>query len=142
MSGLVAKLIGFLVSHGFRSLVERGLSSIEARAQAEGRAEAVRAQATVELARGVAREAEAMAQFNTTKLGYRAFWVAVYALIIPMIIWASAVVIDSIPYARDIFGDQDVADLPTPELKAAFTAMIQWLFYTGTTVGALKILTR
>lgn len=44
---------------------------------------------------------------------YGGFWL-MFMFAAPLAVWFSAVIIDSIPYLRDMFGDQQVHALPPP----------------------------
>ena len=138
MTGLIA----FLLRVGFDGLVRDAIETLERRADRAADTEQQRLQATVELAREAVRESETMARFNTAKLEHRAFWWLLLAVSGLLTLWMGAVVIDCIPYLRDIFGEQQVHDLPTPALQDAFAAMIKWLFFLGSGVAGLKNLIR
>lgn len=138
MTGLLA----FLVRVGFGRIVSDALAAIERRADAEGDREKVRLQATVAVAQQVVEETRIMADFNRAKLEHRAFWWALCLTVGILDLWMLAVVIDCIPYLRDIFGDQQVHDLPTPALRDAFAAMIKWQFFVGSGVAGARFLIR
>lgn len=138
----MGSLIAFLIRIGFGGLVDKGLAVLEKRIEAETDREKLRSEMTVAIAREMVSEAEIMAQFNTAKLSHRGFWVLLFAVSAPFVVWEWAVVIDGLPVANRIFGAEQVADLPTPALQEAFAAMVKWVFFVGTGVGALKALTR
>jgi hypothetical protein len=138
MTGLLA----FLLRLGFDGVVRDAIEALDRRADLAADTDKQRLQATVELAREAVRETEAMAGFNAAKLEYRAFWWLLLAVSGLLTLWMGAVVIDCIPYLRDIFGEQQVHDLPTPALQDAFAAMIKWLFFLGSGVAGLKTLIR
>lgn len=142
MSGVASAILGALIKFGFGGIVDKAISHMERRAKMENDRDRLRTTATIELAREAVKEAAVMADFNKAKLAYWPFWLLVFAVSAPFIVWMWAVIIDSTPYLRDMFGDQQVSDLPTPELRAAFGRMVEWVFYVGTGVGALKALIR
>jgi len=139
---MMARIIGWLVSLGFGGLVDKGLGYLERRAELENDREKLKTMTTVELAKAAVAETKIMAEFNAAKLEVPWFWVLLFAVSAPLVIWEWAVVIDGLPYARDLFGDQQVADLPTPALQDAFAAMVKWVFFIGSGVGAFKVATR
>lgn len=132
-------IIAFLLKIGFGGLVDKGIAHLETRARLANDRERLRAMTTVELAKAAVQETQVMAEFNTAKLAYWPFWLLVLLVAAPFIAWEWAVVIDGMPYLREAFGDEQVANLPTPELRSAFARMIEWTFYVGSGVGALKV---
>lgn len=139
---MIQALIGFLIKLGFGGVVDKAIGHLERRAELENDRERLKAMTTVELAKQAVVEAQIMADFNKAKLGHWPFWVLVFMISAPMVLWQWAVIIDSIPYLRDFFGDQQVANLPTAALQEAFSSMIQWTFYLGSTTGAVALLRR
>lgn len=140
--GFAAGIFAFLVKIGFGSIAEKGIQAVERRAELEADREAVRMKTTAELAREAVAETKVMAEFNTAKLGMWPFWLLIFLVSAPFIAWEWAVVIDSVPIFRDVFGEQQVADLPTPELQDAFAAMVQWVFFVGTGGGSIVAVAR
>ncbi len=138
----MTKLLGFLIKIGFGGVVDKAISHLERRAELENDQERLKAETTVELARQAVAEAQIMADYNKAKLHFPWFWIFAGMFLVPLALWWSAVIIDSIPYLRDVFGDQQVSDLPTPEMQAWAGDMIKWLFYVGSGVGAIKALQR
>ncbi|WP_171178645.1 hypothetical protein [Ruegeria sp. HKCCD8929] len=138
MTGILA----FLIKLSFGGMVDKAFTHMERRAELANDTERLKTTATIELARELVNEAQIMAEFNRAKLAFPWFWVLVFAVGGPLILWETAVVFDSIPYLRDVFGDQQVYDLPTPALQEAFARMIEWVFYVGSGVGVWKTLTR
>lgn len=126
-------LVAFLLKIGLRGIVDRGIDHLSRRAELENDAERYRTMATVEMAREVVKETKIMADYNTQKLGFRWFWVLISLFIFPLALWWTAVLMDSIPYLRNIFGDEQVSNLPTPEIREWAGDMIRWLFYVGST---------
>jgi hypothetical protein len=138
----MTKLIGFLINLGFGGIVDKAISHMERRAELENDKERLKTTATIELARQAVAEAQIMADYNKAKLHFPWFWVFAGMFLVPLALWWAAVIIDSIPYLRDVFGDQQVSDLPTPQMQQWAGRMIQWLFFVGTGVGAWKVLRR
>lgn len=133
MSGLFA----FLIRIGFGRMADRAIALIEARAaRLEGR-DQLHAQTTAELARAAVAEAQIMADFNRAKLAFPWFWMMAAIFVLPLGLWWAAVILDSV----FLFGWR-VADLPTPQMQAWAGDMIQWLFYVGSGVGAIKAVQR
>lgn len=133
MTGLFA----FLIRIGFGRMADRAIALVEARAAQATDREAIRAQTTAELARAAVAEAQIMAEFNRAKLDFPWFWIMAAMFVGPLALWWAAVILDSV----FLFGWR-VADLPTPQMQEWAGQMIQWLFYVGSGVGALKALQR
>lgn len=138
MTGVLA----FLLRLGLGGMVNKAIGHIERRAELENDRERLQAMTTAELARQAVAEATIMADYNRAKLQVPWFWVFAGMFLVPLALWWSAVIIDSIPYLRAVFGDQQVSDLPTPEMQRWAGNMIQWLFFVGSGVGAIKVLKR
>lgn len=138
MSGILA----FLVRLGFGGIVDKAIDHLELRAKLENDKQRLKTETTIELARQAVAEAQIMADHNRAKLRFPWFWVFAGLFLVPLALWWSAVIIDSIPYLRDVFGDQQVSDLPTPQMQQWAGNMIQWLFFVGSGVGAWKALRR
>ena len=133
----MAGIIAFLVKLGFGGVVEKALDHMERRAELENDRERLRSETTVALAREAVKEARIMADYNKAKLAFPWFWVFAGLFIVPLALWWSAVILDS------VFGFAwSVADLPTPQMQEWAGDMIRWLFYVGSGVGALRALRR
>ncbi|WP_300067748.1 hypothetical protein [uncultured Ruegeria sp.] len=138
----MTKLIGFLINLGFGGIVDKAIGHMERRAELENDKERLKAMTTVELARQAVTETSIMVDYNKAKLHFPWFWVFAGMFLVPLALWWSAVIIDSIPYLRDVFGDEQVSNLPTAQMQKWAGNMIQWLFYVGSGVGAVKLLMR
>ena len=138
----MTKLIGFLINLGFGGIVDKAIGHMERRAELENDKERLKAMTVVELARQAVAETSIMADYNKAKLHFPWFWVFAGMFLVPLALWWSAVIIDSIPYLRDVFGDEQVSNLPTAQMQKWAGNMIQWLFYVGSGVGAVKLLMR
>ncbi len=135
---MIGTIVTWLAKIGAGGLVDRAIALIEKRGELANDHEKIRADLTAEYLRQVVAETKVMADYNRAKLSFPLFWVLVFAVAGPLILWEMAVVIDSIPYLRNIFGDQQVADLPTSALQDAYAAMVKWVFYIGSGVAGLK----
>ncbi len=133
----MAGIIAFLVKLGFGGVVEKALDHMERRAELENDRERLKSETTVALAREAVKEAQIIADYNKVKLAFPWFWVFAGLFIVPLALWWSAVILDS------VFGfSWSVADLPTPQMQEWAGDMIRWLFYVGSGVGALRALRR
>jgi|GEM_PF-691684 len=134
---MLAQIAAFIIKLGFGGVVDKGIAHLEKRMELENDHERLKTQTTIELAKEAVKETKIMADYNTAKLSHKPFWILVFLVSAPFIAWEWAVVLDSIPYTRDIFGDQQVYDLPTEPLQQAFADMVKWVFYVGSSVGAV-----
>ncbi|WP_322889298.1 MULTISPECIES: hypothetical protein [unclassified Yoonia] len=133
----MSALLAFLIRIGFGGMADRAIRLIETRAAASNDRAAIHAQTTAELARAAVEEARIMTEFNKAKLSFPWFWIMAAMFVVPLAIWWAAVILDSI----FLFGWR-VADLPTPQMQQWAGDMIQWLFYVGSGVGAIKAVQR
>ena len=138
---MIAALIAWLARIGAGGIVDRAMTVLEKRSDAMTEREKIRADLTAEYYRQLVAETRIMADYNKAKLSFPLFWILVFAVAGPLILWETAVVADSIPYLRDIFGDQQVSDLPTSALQDAYAAMVKWVFYIGSGVAGIKAVT-
>lgn len=129
MSGLLA----FLLKIGFGGAVDKAIALLQHRAEQQGNLDRLKTEATIELAREAVKEVQIMADFNRAKLQFPWFWLFAALFIVPLGAWWTAVIADSI-----FSFEWSVANLPTPEMRDWAGSMISWLFYVGTTVGAIK----
>ncbi|WP_417766740.1 hypothetical protein [Stappia sp.] len=129
MSWLLSVVLRFASS----GLVERTLSYLERRHAEETGREKLRAQVEIEAIRAAVAETKEMTAFNTAKLEHAAFWCFAGLFVLPLGAWWAAVIADSI--FRFGWG---VATVPI--LEAWGGQMIQWLFYVGGGVAALRTL--
>ncbi len=137
---MLVKLLAFVMKLGLGGVADKALAHMERRLELANESERLKSETTVALAKEAVAEAKIMAEFNTAKLEYRPFWVLLFLVSAPFVIWEWAVVMDGLPYVNRVFGAEQVADLPTPALQEAFAAMIQWVFFVGTGVGGVKAL--
>ncbi|HGG04716.1 MAG TPA: hypothetical protein ENK28_04605 [Aliiroseovarius sp.] len=136
MSGIIA----FLIKLGFGGVVDKAIDHMERRVELQNDRERLKSETTVALAREAVNEVRIMADYNRAKLSFPWFWVFAGMFIAPLALWWCAVLIDSIPYIRNIFGDQQVFDLPNERMQEWAGDMIRWLFYVGSGVGAVRML--
>lgn len=133
----MAGIIAFLLKIGFGGMVEKAIDHLERRAELENDRERLKSETTVALAREAVKEAQIMADYNKAKLAFPWFWVFAGLFIVPLALWWSAVILDSVfSFAWS------VADLPTPEMQEWAGDILRWLFYVGSGVGALRALRR
>lgn len=136
-SGFVLKALTFLTGIGLEGIVNKVVGFLEHKASEQTEREKLKTQVTVEMIKAAIEDSKAQARLAEKKLEYRAFWVLVYAFVVPLALWWDAVLLDS------IFGfEWDVANLPTPELREWATDMIKWIFYTGVGVAGLRALVK
>lgn len=134
---MVAAFLGFILKVLSGPAVDRALAYLERKADSETEREKVRTQATVEHIRSAVQETQILADLNKAKLQFPWFWVLISAFVIPLAVWWTAVLAVStfnLPYV--------IADLPNAHMRGWAGDMIKWLFYVGTGVGALKLVTR
>lgn len=132
-SGIVA----WLVKLGLGGIVERVIGLLERRAELEVDKEKLRTELTAEYLKQVVEEVRIMADYNKAKLQFPWFWCFAALFLAPLGLWWAAVILDSVFH----FG-WAVADLPTREMKDAASRMIEWVFYTGAGVAAIKAVVR
>lgn len=142
MTGFVSLILSSLLKLGLGGVVEQVVDRLDQHAASSGRSEQQRAQATAEIAKEVVREARHLTELNARKMSFPWFGVFSAMFVVPLGLWWSAVIIDSIPYLNRLFGDESVANLPTPQMQQWAGRMIEWLFYVGTGVSVLKTLRR
>ncbi|WP_425087009.1 hypothetical protein [Stappia sp.] len=129
MSWLLSVVLRFASS----GLVERTLSYLERRhAEETGRAQ-LRTQVEIETIRAAIVETKELAKFNSAKLEHTAFWCFAGFFVLPLGAWWMAVILDSIFLMG--WGVDTV-----PVLEEWGGQMIQWLFYVGGGVAALRSL--
>lgn len=134
---MLTALFGWALKLASGPLVDRALGFLERKADSETERERIRTMATIEQIKAATEETRILADLNKAKLQFPWFWVLISLFVVPLAMWWIAVISDSIflfPF--------DVADLPTPEMRAWAGDMIRWLFYVGTGAGALKVLSR
>lgn len=128
--GWVLKLLG-------SSAVDKALGYLERKADTETEREKIRTQATIEQIRAATAEVQIMADLNRAKLDFPWFWLMVATFVLPLAMWWTAILLDSMFHLG-----WGISDLPTPELKAMAADMIRWLFYTGSAGAVAKMVFR
>ncbi|WP_210275322.1 hypothetical protein [Martelella soudanensis] len=134
---MIASLVALLARLGGSGIVDRAITLIEKRGELANDREKIAADLSAEYLRQVVNETRIMADYNTDKLSFPWFWIFAAAFLGPLALWWSAVILDSVfnfPW--------DVANLPTPEMRAWAGNMIQWIFYVGSGAGALRAVIR
>ena len=132
---MIRSMIAFLLKLGFGGVVDKAIASLERRAEQETDPDRLKAQTTAELARQAVKEAQIMADYNQAKLSFPWFWVFAGMFILPLALWWTAVILDSV-----FMFEWSVADLPTPQMQEWAGDMIRWMFYVGSGVGAIRML--
>ena len=133
MTGILAFILQVLSG----PTINRVLDHLDTTARSGSDADRLSAQVTSEQIRAVVENNRTMADFNKAKLSHLAFWALISLFVVPLGLWWAAVLADSIfnlPF--------QIADLPNPHMREWAGDMIRWLFYVGTGVGALKMVTR
>jgi len=125
-----ASLLGWLMSILSGDTLRRVLDIVAKRSDDQN------SQRIAEL-QALTAEGKNMADFNKAKLRFPWFWILIAMFIVPLALWWTIVIADSIFYFPF-----DVADLPTPEMRAWAGDMIKWLFYVGTVTAAAKAVAR
>jgi len=131
------KLFGFILQFLSGGIVDKVLGHLERRADAEVERDKLRTQTTIEVIRAAVQSEQTMADFNKSKLSFPLFWVLICMFVVPLALWWTAIIADSIfnfPF--------DIANLPTPELREMAADMIAWLFFVGTGLGGLRLLVK
>ncbi|ADZ72417.1 hypothetical protein [Polymorphum gilvum] len=126
-------LLSLVLRLASSGLVERTLAYLERRAASETDRAALRTQVEIEAIRAAVAETREMTAFNGAKLEHAAFWIFAALFVLPLGLWWGAVCLDSVFR----FGWR-VATVPI--LEAWGGQMIQWLFYVGGGVAALRSL--
>ncbi|MBD8890165.1 hypothetical protein [Roseibium litorale] len=85
-----------------------------------------------ELVKAAVDETRIMADLNKAKLGNAFFWFLISLFVVPLAIWWTAVIADSL-----FLFSWNVAALPEP-LNEWAGDMVRWLFYTGTAAAMFK----
>lgn len=114
-------------------LVEKALRYMEQKAALGTERERIKAQTTIEMVRAAAQETRIMADLQKSKFQHLPFWIFIGLFLLPLGFWWAAVILDSV----FLFG-WGIASVPILEDWGG--QMIRWLFYTGTVVGAIKML--
>ena len=134
---MFATIVAFLAKIGLGGIVDKAIHLLERRAELEVDKDKLRTELTAEYLRQTVEEVRIMADYNKAKLQFPWFWCFAALFLCPLGMWWAAVIFDSIFH----FG-WAVADLPTQQMKDAASRMIEWVFYTGAGVAALKAVVR
>jgi hypothetical protein len=129
MSWLLSIVLRFASS----GLVEQTLSYLDRRHAEETGREKLRTQVEIEAIRAAVVETKELAKFNSAKLEHTAFWCFAGLFVLPLGAWWLAIILDSIFLMG--WGVDTV-----PVLEEWGGQMIQWLFYVGGGVAALRSL--
>jgi hypothetical protein len=127
---MLASLLGWLVSLLSGPALGRVLDAVSKSVDRDNEKKLAELQA-------LTSETNALVDFNKAKLQHRVFWGLIVLFVAPLGIWWSLVIADSIFYFPF-----DIADLPTPEMRAWAGDMIRWLFYVGSVTAALKVVSK
>ena len=130
-------LLSFVVRLGFDGIVDKALDHLRRRAELGNDAERLKSETTVKLAELAVTEARMMTEFNRAKLNFPFFWIFAALFVVPLGLWWSAVILDSI-----FMFEWSVADLPTPQMQEWAGTIIMWGFYVGVGVSGLRDLRR
>jgi hypothetical protein len=130
------KILTLLVNAGLGNFIDKLADVYKRKAELEVDKEKLRSELTAEYLKQIVEDGRIMADLQVKKMGFPFFWVLVGLFTVPLGLWWTAVILDS------IFGFQaDVANLPTPEMRQWAGDMIKWIFYVGSGVIGFKALT-
>ncbi len=121
--------LAFLSRIGLGGIINKTIGYMEKKAELEGEQDKLRSDIAIAHMKAAIDETRIMADLNKSKLEHRIFWWFLALFIVPLGIWWTAVLADSLFYF-----DWDVAALPAP-LDQWAGDMIKWLFYVGSSVG-------
>jgi len=130
---VIASVVTWLVKLGLGGVVDKTIDLMKYRAQTENDKEALRTQVAIEQIKATVDEVRIMAGYNERKLEFPLFWIMACLFVVPLGLWWSAVILDSV-----FMFDWSVANLPTPQMQEWAGQMIQWIFYVGSGVAVLK----
>jgi hypothetical protein len=130
---MIATIVTWLVKLGFGGIVDKTIDLMKYRAQLENDKEKLRTEVAIEQLKATLEETRIMAGYNEKKLEFPWFWLMACIFVLPLGMWWSAILLDSIFH----FGWR-VADLPTQNLQDWAGQMITWIFYVGSGVAVLK----
>ena len=129
MSWLLSLFLKFASS----GLVDKVLAYMDRKAVLAGETEQARSHVRIELIRAAVQEAQIMADLQKSKIQFPWFWIFVGIFVGPLGFWWAAICLDSV-----FLFSWNVATVPLLENWGG--QMIQWLFYVGSGVGAIKML--
>lgn len=130
-------IVAFFAKLGLGGIIDKTIGMLEKRAANEVDKEKLRTELAAEHLRQAVEETRIMADFNKAKLSSNVFWVLIVGFAGGLCLWWNAVLLDSIFH----FG-WNVADLPNPHMREWAGDMIKWLFYVGSGVAGIRMLTR
>jgi len=131
-------LVTFLLKIGFKGIAQKAVSFLDRRADRKLSFAGVEAKTKVAQMQAQVDQSAIRADHSKEQMQHPEFWRMTRLFVYPLAAFWTAVIMDCIPYVRDIFGDQDVYDLPNEQFKEWAGMMIAWLFFLGTGVGAIK----
>lgn len=126
-------LLSFILKFASSGLVDKALGYMERKAALQNDRERIKSETTIEVIRSAVEETRIMADLQKSKFQYLPYWIFAGLFVFPLGFWWAAVIMDSV----FLFG-WGVATVPILEDWGG--QMIRWLFYTGTVVGAIKML--
>lgn len=130
---MITTLLSFLVKFGFSGIVDKTIDLMKHRAQLENDKEKLRTELSIEHLKAAVEETRIMAGYNEKKLEFPFFWVMACIFVLPLGVWWSAVILDSV-----FSFSWSVSNLPTPQMQEWAGQIIQWIFYVGSGVAVLK----
>lgn len=125
--------LSFLLKVFSGPMVDKALRYMEQKAAIGTERQRIKAQTTIETIRVAVQETRIMADLQKSKFDKLPYWIFAGLFVFPLGFWWTAVILDSV----FLFG-WGVASVPILEDWGG--QMIRWLFYTGTVVGAIKML--
>lgn len=128
-------LLSIFLKFASSGLVDKVLDYMDRKAEVAGDVEQARSKVRIEAIKAVAQETQVMANLQKAKFQFPWFWVFVGLFVVPLGIWWAAICLDSV-----FLFSWNVATIPLLENWGG--QMIQWLFYVGSGVGAIKTLTK
>ena len=126
-------LFSLLVKIGLGGIIDKTIGYLEKKADRESERDRLKTQIAIEHIRAAVDETRIMAEFNGAKLEHQMFWWFLALFIVPLGLWWTAVIADSLFHF-----EWDVAALPRP-LDLWAGDMIRWLFYVGSGVTGLAM---
>lgn len=126
-------LLSIFLKFASSGLVDKALQYMERKASLENERERIRSETTIEVIKSAVEETRIMADLQKSKFDQLPYWIFAGLFVFPLGFWWAALIIDSV----FLFG-WGVATVPVLEDWGG--QMIRWLFYTGTVVGAVKML--
>lgn len=128
MSFLLSLLVKMLTG----GTVDKVLDYMQRKSLLGGQRERDAAMIRQEIVKAAVEETRIMADLNKAKLGNAFFWFLISLFVVPLAIWWTAVIADSL-----FLFSWNVAALPEP-LNEWAGDMVRWLFYTGTAAAMFK----